>query len=517
MSEVDLHGSIEAHPWSGASVQARRKTTHHARYPLFKGWPVQLLRHAAGLAIIYLITAFCRRTELVNPTTVGFVFLLVVLCASAFWGLGVSISMAVAATLAFDYFFLPPVGTFNIGDPQDWVALCSFGITAGIGSYLATWARREARESNRRRQEVERLYDFSQRLLQTGNPIELMNAIPQYLVETLHVAAASLFLSSEKQFYEAKQSLAPSKDARVPPLAARQSAPAEAEHRFRVVPVRLGGREIGSLRLSGDIPSQATLDAVATLIAIAIERAQTIERVAKMEAAQENEHLKSVLLDAITHDFRTPLTSIKGSVTGLLADLGFGREERKELLTVIDEECDRINKLVGAAAEMTRLEARKTSLELATYSASEVISAALSGCPGVLRERTIHQEVKDENDRVLTDLSLTKKVLIHLIDNAHLYSEPGQPITITADRKDGFMLFMVADTGPGIDEAELGRIFEKFYRGKGQRDRVEGTGMGLAIASEIAKALGGTIEVVSEKGKGSTFTFSLPIAETQAR
>ncbi len=515
MSEVDVHGSIEAHPWGDASVQEPRKTTRHVRYPTFNGWPMQLLRHAAGLTLVYLITMFCRRTELVNPTTVGFVFLLVILCASAFWGLGVSISMAVAATLAFDYFFLPPVGTFNINDPQDWVALFSFGITAGIGSYLAAWARREAREANRRRREVERLYDFSQRLLQTGNPIELISAIPQYIVETLHVAAASLFLSSEKQFHEAKQNSGQSKCTRPAAVAARQNEPAEAEHRFRVVPVRLGGREIGSLRLSGDIPSQVTLDAMTTLIAMAIERAQTIEHVAKMEAAQENEQLKSVLLDAITHDFRTPLTSIKGSVTGLLADLGFGREERKELLTVIDEECDRINKLVGAAAEMTRLESTKTSLELAPYSASEVISAALSGCPGVLRERTIHQNIKDENDRVLTDLSLTKKVLIHLIDNAHLYSEPGQPIAVTVNRKDGFMLFKVSDTGQGIDEAELGRIFEKFYRGKGQRDRVDGTGMGLAIAAEIAKALGGTIEAVSEKGKGSTFTFSLPTAETQ--
>jgi two-component system sensor histidine kinase KdpD len=473
---------------------------------------IRVAQYAAGLTIIVLITLSCRRTELVNPTTVGFVFLLAILSASAFWGLGVSAVMAVAATLCFDYYFLPPVGTFNINDPQDWVALFSFSVTAGIGSYLSAWARREARESNRRRQEVERLYDFSEHLLKTGNPKELLSAIPQFIVDSLHIGAVALFLSDEKRAYHAGLELPRMGPDDLEALAASQKIQAEVDRSVRVVPLSLSGREIGSLRLSGELPSQETIDAVATLILVAIERARTIEQAAKVEAARENEHLKSVLLDAITHDFRTPLTSIKGSVTGLLADLGFGREERRELLMVIDEECDRINKLVGAASEMARLEAGNAKLHLNSYSIGEIVSGALASCANELRERTVLRGVHDEGCLVRADLSLAKKVLVHLIDNAHLYSSPGQPITIATETKDGFVFFRVADSGPGIDEEEMARIFEKFYRGKGQRDRVEGTGRGLAIAASIIKALGGTIGAVSEVGKGSVFSFSLPLA-----
>ena len=230
-----------------------------------------------------------------------------------------------------------------------------------------------------------------------------------------------------------------------------------------------------------------------------------------LEAARESENLKSVLLDAIAHDFKTPLTSIKGSATALLADLDFGLEERKELLLLIDEECDRINKLIGSASEMSRLDAGQIKLELAPHSVEELITASLDNCPGVLRERRLDLEVKDGECLVLVDLPLASKVLIHLIENANLYSSPGEPIVLRAERQDGRIAFSVSDRGAGIEGTELTHIFEKFYRGKGQRDRVDGTGMGLAIAAAIARAHGGTINAASHPGKGSVFTFFLPI------
>jgi two-component system, OmpR family, sensor histidine kinase KdpD len=230
----------------------------------------------------------------------------------------------------------------------------------------------------------------------------------------------------------------------------------------------------------------------------------------RIQARHESERLKLVFLDAITHDFKTPLTSIKASVTDLLGDLETDREQRIELLTIIDEECDRINQLVNEASEIARLESSEVKLDLASYSVGDLISAALADCRGATSNREICLKVKHPDSRLLVDLSLMKRVLVHLITNAQLYSFPGQPIRITTKKNSKFYTISVADGGPGIEENEIDHIFEKFYRGKNERHRVQGTGMGLPIAKTIVEAHGGTIRVVSCVGQGSVFTFSLP-------
>lgn len=230
----------------------------------------------------------------------------------------------------------------------------------------------------------------------------------------------------------------------------------------------------------------------------------------KTMSTQESERLKLVFLDAITHDLKTPLTAIKASVTGLLDGLKTDLEQRKELLTVIDQECDRINRLVSEALEIARLESGELKLNLASHSIGEIISAALADCRSVTSKREICLDVKHLDSRLLVDLSLAKRVLVQLVTNAQLYSSPGKPITITTKQRDKFHDISVADQGPGIEKDETERIFEKFYRGKNVKYRVPGTGMGLPIARMIAEAHGGTIRVVNCPGQGSVFTFSLP-------
>jgi two-component system, OmpR family, sensor histidine kinase KdpD len=230
-----------------------------------------------------------------------------------------------------------------------------------------------------------------------------------------------------------------------------------------------------------------------------------------IRATHQSECLKSVFLDAIAHDFKTPLTSIKASVTDLLDDLENDREQRKELLIIIDEECDRINQLVSEASEIARLESGAVKLDLASYSAGELISAALADCRRAISCRKICLDVKHRSSRLLVDFSLAKRVLVHLITNAQLYSSPGQPIRITTQKQNKFYSFSIADQGPGIEEEEIDQIFEKFYRGKSERHRVQGTGMGLPIAKTIAEAHGGSICAISCVGQGSVFTFTLPV------
>jgi len=468
-------------------------------------------RYTAALAAVSLITLFYFHSHRFNVTTVAFTYLLAILGVSTIWGLGVSIFMSLAATLAYNYFFLPPIGTLTIADPQNWVALFTFLTTSVLASDLATRARNQAAEANRRRREVERLYKFSQRLLSAGNPIELLNAIPRQMVEIFEVGAAALFLSDKQKIYRSGMNL-PQLDAEfLKATVAREDIEIDAERSLCFAPLRLGTRILGSLGISGPVLSRQSLEALGSLIAVAIERAHAIEMVGKTEAAREGERLKSALLDAIAHDFRTPLTSMKASVTSLLSPANLDQEQRIELLSIINEECDRLNRLVGEAAEMARLEAGEVKLQAETLRVMDLITAALEVCKGVLGARPIRINLKNPDLQVRADAARAREVLVHLIENANLYSSADTPITISAEENDDFVIFSVADHGPGIEEAELGLIFDKFYRGANQRYRVQGTGMGLPIAKAIVEAHGGTISAISQLGQGSVFSFSLPI------
>ena len=472
----------------------------------------QIGGYLSGLAAVILITfIFQHEFLLVKTTTIVLTYLLAVLIASAVWGLGVSVFMSVAATMCVDYFFLPPAGTFNINDPQDWVALCSFLITAVIGSELSARARRQAMEATRQRNEVSRLYEFSQRLLRARDPLDLFNEIPSQIVELFHARSAALNLVGKETIY--RSGIGPSEidAARLKAVQPRGNLESDVEQGLYYCPVRLGAQTIGSIGVLGSVVSRQTLEAIATLIASAVDRMHAIEQLGKTEAARESERLKSVLLDALAHDFKTPLTSIKAAATSLLEDLEFNKRQRGELLVVIDEECDRINRVIGQAIEMAQLDAGEAKLQPAPHFVSELITAALEDCESVQNARPIRTEVRPQDARVYCDLFWARKVLGHLLRNADLYSSPGEPITITTEEKDGFVVFHVADLGPGIEKSEIDQIFSKFYRGKNQRHRVPGTGMGLAVAKAIVEAHGGTIGVTSEVGRGSVFTFSLPI------
>jgi two-component system sensor histidine kinase KdpD len=278
------------------------------------------------------------------------------------------------------------------------------------------------------------------------------------------------------------------------------------------VPVHMGRRPLGSLAISGPLLSRETLEALGTLIAIAFERARAVEELGKTEAAREGERLKSALLDSVTHDFRTPLTSIKASVTCLLSTQNQMKAEQHELLTVIDEECDRLNQLVGDAAEMAQLDAGEFELDLQATSIGAIVSAALEYLKAALGSRPVRVSLADDLPPVRADSGRVRDVLVRLIENANAYTPAGRPITISAEVKGAFLTIYVADQGPGIDEMELGLIFDKFYRGRNQRYLVQGTGMGLPIAKAIVDAHGGTIGVTSQLGQGSVFSFSLPIA-----
>jgi len=467
---------------------------------------------AVAACLLIALTYGYSRVLHVNQTTVALSFLLAILAVSAVWGMVVSVFMSVSAVLLFNYFFLPPVGTFTIADPQNWVALGAFLITAITGSQLSARIRKEANASNSRRHEVERLYAFSKVLLSEGNVIQLMNAIPNHIVDCFEAGAAELFVPQKEKFYRSGYGAAQIDEERMKTAYLRDEITSEPQQALHFVPVRLGVKAIGSLGISGARLNRQTLDAISSLVAIAIERTRAIEQLGETEAERQGERLKSALLDSIAHDFRTPLTSIKAAVTDLLAGFANRSPQEKELLTIINEECDRLDHLVAEAAEMAKLEAGEFELHFEATSIPAIIDAALQHQKKALGDRQMVLNVEGNLPSVRADAARATDILVQLLDNAHLYSPKDRPITISAERLGDYVAISVADRGPGIDPFEQGLIFDKFYRGRDQRYLVRGTGMGLPIAKAIVTAHGGSITVTSQLGHGSVFSFTLPVA-----
>jgi len=469
----------------------------------------QALRYALVIVAMGVVTSGAYRLH-INQTTVALMFLVMVLLTSAYWGLRYALVMAVLATATFNFFFLPPVGTFTIADPQNWVALFAFLVTAIVASNLAERARREAEGAKQRRREVERLYGLSQRLLASDNVLELLNSLPQYLQESFSVGSVAAMAADHSAIYRSsldaifEESVLRSTLLRGEPVT--QSG-------VSYVPLRLGMRTVGALAIAGAELSRETLDAIGSLAGLAVERARALEALSKHRAEQEHERLRTALLDAVTHEFRTPLTSIKASITTLISGPPLDETARRDLLAVIDEETDRLNRLVGEAAEMAQLDSGKFQLDLEPHSIEDALKPALEDAKAPLETHPVELTVPSGLPKVRMDAERIREVLMHLLENAGKYSPRGSPITITSEVKDGTLVTSVSDRGPGIDSFEQSLIFEKFYRGQNQRYTAPGTGMGLAIAKVIVEAHGGSIGVVSQLGNGSVFSFILPLAK----
>lgn len=447
-----------------------------------------------------------------NPTTVALTFLLGILFVANRLGLRYSVYMSVIAALAFNLFFLPPTGTLTIADTQNWVALLAF-LTAGVlASHLSERVKKEARAANQRRREVERLYELSQKMLTPDRATDLLNSIPAYISTTFHNTAANIFLLEHDQVYQSLTGTGQWSKQDLHDAATHAETRYDKEADFCIAPLLLGLQPIGSLAITGNLPSRETIDALGSLIAISIERSLTAERLARTEAAQESERLRTALLDSVTHQLRTPLTAITASITSLRSGMIQDPAIKEEMLQVIDEESIRLNRLIGQAVEMAQLDSHQVQLRLELKQIKNVIQETISEPDPILETHRIEINIPPAMPPVRIDADWIRKVVHHLLENAAKYSDDGTPIIISTEVKDSMLITSIRDHGVGIDDADKPLIFDKFYRGQSQRHRVQGTGMGLAIVRAIIEAHGGKVTVTSQRGVGSVFSFSLPLA-----
>jgi two-component system, OmpR family, sensor histidine kinase KdpD len=490
---------------------------------------------AIALAAITVVYGYWFR---VNHTTVALTMLLLVLVIAGNVGLRYAVGASIAATLLFNFFFLPPVNTLTIAGTQNWVALFAFLGTAIYAAHLASRIREESEEANSRRRESEMLYRLGRQLLQPENVGQLFNYIPSAVASAFNSPAVTLYLaegdriclSDPKRISSLHIAWQPGSEASTydrpraeivrdlreamnlpifhPPQSGYPAA----------IPLRIGVRPAGALLLEAAPLSRETMEALSGLISMSIERAGALESSARSEAAKETERLRTALLDSVTHELRTPLTGIKASITALLSEPALAPSARDDFLSVINEESDRLNHLIEQAVEMAQLDAQKVQLDCKPHRITDLIDPAIAECRLTCPQRDFRVSLSASLPMVLADAAWIGKVLANLLGNAVKYSRPDQPIFLTAEQQGGFVAISVADRGLGIDPFEQQMIFDKFYRGRSytdpaQRQRISGTGMGLAIAKAIVNAHGGAISVTSQPGHGSVFTFTLPEAK----
>src|SRR5213593_776613 len=381
---------------------------------VFKKTWVKYALATFGIASVTAVLLPLR--EHINSTTVGFAYLLIVVFVAILWGSKPALLASLLGMLSFNFFFLPPYHTFRIADPQNWVALAAFFITALAVGQLSARARRRAEEAEAGRVEIRRLYEGLQ---------------------------------------------------------------------------------------------------------------SAFERASEAEALKKSERLKSALLDAVTHDIRTPLTSIKASATLLLEDRESSEqvekldaEEQQAMLRVITHGADRLDRFVEGIVDLARIEAGDMKLYRNWGAIDDSIDAALAQAEPLTRQHQIKILVEDELPVVRVDARAVTEVIYTLIDNASKYSPAGTRITIEANRvADDVIELAVEDQGPGIPSNLRERVFERFYRASSDgvtSDRAGGIGMGLAIAKGIVEAHGGRIWIdEAHSGHGGRLVFTVPVGDDE--
>jgi two-component system sensor histidine kinase KdpD len=470
-----------------------------------------ILRYLASTALACALVACFRLLIHVNTATVALSFLVLVLLVATRWRLAHAVYVSVLCTLLYNFFFLPPVGKLTIADPQNWVTLSVFLAASVLVSHLSASERRQRESSEQRRREVERLYEFSQQLLLHEDLRGLARETPSIAARVFGLRAVALYVRQQDAAYYSDPGNELLSAIELKQVAQNAEPGIRKIDKAYAVPLMLGMQCAGALAMADSVYSEQMYEAIGGLVAISLERTVALERTSRMEAAQEGERLRSALLDSVTHELRTPLTAIRAAATSLLGQPQLPEAERTEMYTVVDEESQRLDRLIGEAVEMAQLDSAGLKVRPQLQQVRELIESVLQEENTRLRTRSVTVRVPESLPPVPMDTELVRRVLRHLIENAVKYSPARSAIEITAEVSDERLTVHVTNQGAGIDPAELPFIFDKFYRGRNHRNHVEGSGLGLAIAKAILVAHGGGIEVGSEPGRGAVFTFWLPL------
>lgn len=475
----------------------------------------QVLRIGTATLGVAMATALLLWAR-VNEATAGLVFLTMVVWFAARVGIRLALFVALLCAFCFDYFFIPPIHTFLLAGPQEWVEMLSFVVSCVTVGRLAERARSQTLKAEQRREDVERLYTLSQEMMMHEDASRFIHDLPRLVERSFALEAVILYVQDSDQFYASLPEVPGSVQAGLRTLTVGQATTTlPGPGLFSSLPLMLGLKPIGALAWRPDTLSREAATAVGAQVAIALTRALAIETYTRMEGAREGERLRTALIDSLTHELRTPLTSIRAAATTLVQSEGLDEAVRRDLAELVDEESTRLDKLIGASVEMAEIDANVVQVHATPQHVRALLDHVVEESYAILAKHRVVISVEPPDTPAWFDPHLLGRVFRHLVENAARYTPAGERICLTSRRHGSHLEFSVEDNGPGIDASDLPLIFEKFYRGKKSAGRGKGTGMGLAIARAILAAHGGRIDVVSHPGQGSAFRFWVPLIEKE--
>jgi two-component system sensor histidine kinase KdpD len=489
---------------------------------------------AGALAALAIVTAAYEVwLGVSNPTVVGLSYLLIVLLVAAVSTLRVAIASSVLAVLTLNYFFMPPVGTLSLEDPQNWVALLVFLAVSVVASRLSLVARSRADEALARRDELARLFDLSRDILLTTESREAIDELARHMARRFGLDYVGVCLPEAGgwRVHGSSDAVSPERSDLDQALAAARGilefdavTRSYGGHRtltlpegavLTLVPLRLGMRAVGLLAAAGRTVEPGTLDAIAGLTAIAIERAKMLEERRDAERVRQGAELKTALLASLGHDLKTPLTAI-AVAAGNLRAAGASDELRRDQVDVIEVEVTRLNRLFQNIVDMARIETGAIDAEREWVHPADIVDAAIQQVQHTLQNHPLELDV-DTPESAQVDPRLTSTALAHLLENSGQYTPAGTPITVTAKIDETGLTLSVRDRGPGVAPQDLEHLFEQFFRGAGARHRSFGTGMGLAITRGLLAAEGGRVWAENHPDGGACFTMLIPAPGRQGR
>lgn len=467
----------------------------------------------AALAVVCLVTFVLREIQAsVNGLTVGLVYVVTILLIAAAWGIVESVFASMLAALFFSFFSPPPVG-FEIVDPEDWVAIAAFLVAAVIAGEFSDRADRRAIEAKARQVEVEKLYALSQSIISimlTEGTDATGARLAKELANICEIASVAIYDGNTNVVYCAGETPAAMSD-RLTEAAISGSPFTDGKTGIVFAPIALGGHNTGSLAIQGGGLSETALNALRNLLAITLESMRTREIATRAQATRQSEQFKSTLLDGLAHEFKTPLTSIRAATSALLGDAVSDSAQQEELITIVDQEADRLSRLVTEATHVARIEAGAIDLNREWYELNDLVEKVLSESEPRSDGRRINVSLQYDLPRIYADADLIQLALRQLVDNALKYSRRKSAIGISTRMGDRSLMISVCSQGDPLSASEQTRIFDKFYRGQNVRRQVAGTGMGLSVARDIVRAHGGDVYLADSNHDGTEFVLAIPV------
>jgi two-component system sensor histidine kinase KdpD len=473
-----------------------------------RGAKLQTLAHCCyslcGLAIFTWV-AFQLSFNLAST---GFLYLILIVVTAQYGGFLEATVISVAAVICLDYFFEPPIFAFTVGERTDWLAFAAFEFTALVISRLTLRAQVKAVEATARHQDSERLYETARQVLLLDKTHKPGDFITSSILQVFRVRAVVLFDAVSAETYSSG-SVSQEMEDRTRGAYYCDADRFDPVTRTWFMTLRLGGKPFGSLALCDARMTSTVAIALASLSAIVLERSRSFEREYRAEAARQAECLRAAVLDALAHDIKTPLTTIRAASSGLLAAGGLS-SEKTELVALIDEESTKLNDLASHLLSAARLDSPDFLPQQEPLLFSSLLQAAIRDVDQPNHRKRFHLSQPADELPVFGDRKLIQRALRQLLDNALKYAVPESRIEINVGVSDTEVIAEVCNQGPAIARADHERIFERFYRAPETRFGPPGTGLGLSIVKKIADAHRGRVWVESNEPDKTAFFFALP-------